>query len=210
MMSRPPAERGFTLIELLVALAIFAMLSAAGVMLLSGSVRAQEAVAGRLDDLAAVQRAASLLTVDLAQAVPRISRTETGMLAPAFFARGGGGGGGPALQFVRTGRANPDDAARSSLQKLEYALVDGRLERRAFPQVDGAAPGAPSTVIAGVGSASWRFRGTDGGWRDDWAVTDPLLLPRAVELTLARAGAAPLRMVFLVGVDPRPAVAGNG
>ena len=61
-------EAGFTLVELMVALFIFAILSAAGVMLLSGSIGAQGAVQQRLDGLADVQRAASLLTVDLAQA----------------------------------------------------------------------------------------------------------------------------------------------
>lgn len=199
------AEGGFTLIELMVALAIFAMIAVAGVAMLSGAVNAQAAVATKLDGMAAVQRAASLLTVDLAQAVPRISRTETGTLAPAFFARGSGGAAtAPALQFVRSGRTNIDDAARSTLQKLEYAVVGGRLERRSYPLVDGSQAGAASTILDGVSAASFRFRGPDGAWRDDWTVTNPLLLPRAVELTVVRAGAAPVRMVFLVGVDPVP------
>lgn len=196
------AEHGFTLIELMVALMIFAMLSAAGVMLLSGAVRAQGQVAAKLDDLASVQRASALLTADLAQAVPRISRLESGLLAPAFFARGGGGG--PALQFVRTGRSNVEGEPRPSLQKLEYTLVDGRLERRAYPLVDGSAAGAPSIVIEGITGMTLRFRGEDGGWRDDWQSTDPTALPRAVEMTLARQGQGAVRLVFLVGADPLP------
>lgn len=202
------AEHGFTLVELLIALSIFAMLAAAGVMLLSGSVRAQGQIAAKLDDLASVQRASALLTADLAQAVPRISRTEIGTLAPAFFARSGGGA--PALQFVRTGRGNADGAARSALQKLEYALVDGRLERRAYPLVDGSAAGAPSTVIEGVTAMQLRFRGEDGGWRGDWQVTDPTLLPRAVEMTLARGHQGAVRLVFLVGADPLPPRSADG
>lgn len=204
-------QKGFTLIELMVALAIFAMLSAAGVMLLSGSVRAQGAVKAKLDDLAAVQRAAALMTVDLAQAVPRISRTEEGTLAPAFYARGTTGDpAAPALQFVRTGWDNPDARARSSLQKLEYALVGGRLERRGYPLVDGAPAAAASVLIDGVTAAQFRFRSPDGTWRDDWAVSDPAPLPRAIELTIVRRGGDPLRMVFLVGVDPGPAPATGG
>ena len=198
-------RNGFTLVELMVALAIFAMMAAAGVLMLSGAVNAQGAVAAKLDGMASIQRAASLLTVDLAQAVPRISRTETGTLAPAFFARGSAGAAtAPALQFVRTGRTNIDDAARSTLQKLEYAFVDGRLERRSYPHVDGAQAGAGSTVLDGISAAMFRFRDANGAWRDDWAVTNPLLLPRAVELTVTPTGAAPVRMVFLVGVDPVP------
>ena len=188
----------------MVALFIFAMLAAAGVMLLSGSVRAQGAVQGKLDGLADVQRAASLMTVDFAQAVPRISRTQTGTLAPAFFAAGGGQGD-PAVQFVRTGRDNPDGLARPAIQKLEYGIVGGALVRRDYAQVDGAAAGAPATLLDHVVGVQFRFRGEDGGWRDDWRVTDPKLLPRAVELIVARASAAPIRLVFLVGVEPVPA-----
>lgn len=202
-LGRRGSERGFTLIELLVALVIFALLSAAGVMLLSGSVRAQGQVQQKLDGLAEVQRAASLLTVDLAQAVPRISRTRTGTLAPAFFAAGGEQAD-PALQFVRTGRDNPDGLARSGLQKLEYGLADGRLVRRTYPQVDGAEPERAAVLLDGVGAVAFRFRDAEGAWRGDWRVSDPRLLPRAVELTVTRAGLEPVRLLFLVGTDPIP------
>jgi general secretion pathway protein J len=50
-------EAGFTLVELMVSLMIFGMLSAAGVALLSFSVRAQEAAESRLGDLAQLRRA---------------------------------------------------------------------------------------------------------------------------------------------------------
>src|SRR3546814_21058873 len=55
--SRRSAQQGFTLIELPVALLIFATLSTAGVMLLSGTVSAQATVTARLDAMPAVHRA---------------------------------------------------------------------------------------------------------------------------------------------------------
>lgn len=197
------SRNGFTLVEVMVALFVFAILSAAGVMLLSGSVRGQGVVQTRLDGLAEVQRAASLMTADLAQAVPRISRTPAGTLAPAFFAAGGVQAD-PAVQFVRTGRDNPDQLARGAVQKLEYALVDGRLVRRGYPQVDGAAADAPRVLIEGVAAAAFRFRGADGAWSDGWRPADPVAMPRALELTLQRTAAPPVRLVFLVGPDPAP------
>lgn len=196
-------RNGFTLVEVMVALFVFAILSAAGVMLLSGSVRAQGAVQGRLDGLAEVQRAASLMTADLAQAVPRISRTASGTLAPAFFAAGGTQAD-PAVQFVRTGRDNPDAMPRGAVQKLEYGVVAGQLVRRGYPQVDGAQPDAPSVLIDGVAGAAFRFRGPDGGWADSWRPADPRAMPRAMELTLQRVAGEPVRLVFLVGADPAP------
>lgn len=196
-------RNGFTLIELMVALFIFAIISAAGVMLLSSSVGAQGVVQQRLDRLADVQRAASLMTVDFAQAVPRISRTRNGTLAPAFFAAGADQPD-PAIQFIRTGRDNPDDLDRSGLQKLEYGVVDGRLIRRAYRQVDGAEPERAAVLLDGVTGVAFRFRDADGQWRADWRSADPLATPRAVEVTAALRDGQPFRMLFLVGVDPVP------
>src|SRR5690348_16195565 len=110
------SRNGFTLVELLVALTIFALLSAAGVTLLSFSVRAQASSDERLERLAEIRRAGALLTSDLAQAAPRISRDETGAVKPALV---GGSGQGEALllSLVRRGWENYDGSARPSLQK---------------------------------------------------------------------------------------------
>ncbi|WP_447410841.1 PulJ/GspJ family protein, partial [Clostridium perfringens] len=50
------AEHGFTLVEVMIALLIFGMIAAAGVAILSFSVRAQGATATRLDDIFARNR----------------------------------------------------------------------------------------------------------------------------------------------------------
>src|SRR3546814_14944336 len=81
--------------------------------------------------MAAVERASALITTDLAQALPRISRTESGTLAPAFYADAVIDPHRPALLFVRGGWDNLDGHAdRPTIQKVEYWLVDGRLDRR--------------------------------------------------------------------------------
>ena len=192
------AEHGFTLIELLVALLIFAMLSAAGVVLLRGSVSAQGQVGAHLDRLADVQLTLAALDSDLAQATTRISRTQTGTLAPAFFGRSAGGDQ-PILQFVRTGWSNPDNAARSSVQKVEYWWRGGRIERVGYPFVDGAAPTEPAVLIADVTALSIRFRNARGEWIGDWRPVQPDLMPRLVEMTLTRRGRPPITLRFLVG-----------
>jgi len=194
---RRSAEHGFTLVELMVSLLIFGILSAAGVALLSFSVRAQAAAKERLDEMAEVRRLGAAMTGDLAQAVPRISRNGLGDRAGAF--QGGiGGEGVPLLAFVRSGWSNSAKAARPSLQKVEYRLNAGRLERVAHAMLDGGEAQPAATLFEGIESVRLRYR-FDNEWRDAWDPTKPEALPRAVEFVMKPAGRAEIRQVFVVG-----------
>lgn len=203
----PAAERGFTLIELLVGLAIFATLSAAAVAVLSGMVTAQSSVKRRLADVAMLERATGVIDGDLGQAVPRITRLENGLLAPAFFARPEGDRA-PLMEFVRAGWSNPDGQPRPSLQKVEYWLRANRLERQSYPQLDGARPERPVPLLEGVTAIALRFRDAQGQWLDGWTPASPESLPRVVELTISRVGQPVLVLSFLVApAQPGPPIA---
>jgi general secretion pathway protein J len=195
------AQQGFTLIELLVALMIFAMLASAGVLLLGNSVSAQAQVKARLDDMAAVQRAGGALAGDLGQAVPRITRTEAGTFAPAFWAHDGGEAT-PVMQFVRGGWDNLGDLPRPSLQKVEYWVRQGRLERRTYAQLDGAAGDEPAALLDNVETVVLRFRDAQGKWEEAWTPSQPDLMPRAVEMIVTRTGEPPIMLRFLVAPGP--------
>lgn len=195
---RDDAERGFTLAELLVSLFIFGLLSAAGVGLLSFSVRSQAAADARLGDLADFRRAGALLTGDLAQAAPRMTRDEAGNPRPAFHGVAGERGG-LALSFVRRGWENLDDTPRASLQRVEYSFVEGRLERRIYPRLDGSAALPATTVVDGVRRIRLRYRDGEGAWRERWDPTKPTELPRAVELIMDSEGSGATRQLFQAG-----------
>lgn len=192
-----PAELGFTLAELLVALFIFGLISAAGVALMVFSVDAQ---AGSRVALAAtddIRRMNAALTNDLVQAAPRVSRDEAGAPQTAFFG-GSGADSDLLLSFVRRGWTNYEGEPRSSLQKVDYRLVDGRLERRAYPYVDGAAPLEAAVLLTGVESVRLRYR-LGEEWRDRWDPLEPDALPLAVEAVVEIAGVGPVRQLFHVG-----------
>ncbi|MBN8818148.1 MAG: type II secretion system minor pseudopilin GspJ [Sphingomonas sp.] len=193
-------EHGFTLIELLVAVLIFAMLATTGVILLRSSVDGQAAVRTHLDALADVQRGIATLDADLAQATPRISRTQAGTLAPAFFGRAAQKDE-PLMQFVRAGWSNPGTLRHPGLQKVEYWWREGRLERVGYLAVDGASPPEPATLFRDVTALKLRYRGPDGAWLERWAPQKPLDMPSAVELVLTRKGEKPLTLLFLVGAS---------
>ena len=186
---------GFTLIEVMIALMIFGMIAAAGVALLSFSVKAQGASAAVLDDTGDLNRLSSILTADLAQAQDRPTRDVGGTRLPAFT---GDAGATPMLRLVRGGWSNPDAAPRATLQKVEYRLAAGALERVAYPALDGAPPLPPAVLLERVQTVRLRFRFA-GAWTDTWNGNPRSALPQAVELVATREGGTSYRLLFLVG-----------
>jgi general secretion pathway protein J len=92
--------------------------------------------------------------------------------------------------------------SRPSLQKVEYWVRQGRLERRTYAQVDGAAGDEPAALLENVDDVALRFRDGQGEWRDEWTPTQPDLMPRALEMTVTRTGEPPVTLRFLVGPGP--------
>ena len=176
----------------MVALMIFGMIAAAGVAILSFSIRAQGASATRLDDVSALARTMAILSADLGQAVPRATRDEGGTLLPAFV------GEGSALALVRGGWTNIDAAPRASEQKVAWRLDGTTLQRIAYPQLDGAAPSAPAPMLTRVANMQLRFRYA-GAWSDRWDGAAGVPLPQAAELSLRRVDGTRYRAMFLVG-----------
>lgn len=198
------SEAGFTLIELLVALAIFALISVAGVTLLRSGSDTQIAVKKRLEEMALSHRLANSLESDLAQTMARPVRDQSGQPVPAF-TQGDASVPGALFGFVRAGWSNFDGAPRAGLQRVSYVLEDGALKRLSWPMLDGAAPADAAILLENVASAQAEFRDDKGAWRDDWTAADANALPRAVALTVTLEGKPEQRMLFLVGPQTRVA-----
>lgn len=191
------SERGFTLVEVMIALFIFGMIAAAGVALLSFSVRAQAATSARLDRVASIARLSSALSADLAQAMDRPARDDRGTLRPAFVGESGGNSGTDFLHFTRGGWSNLDSEPRSGLQKVAWRWHDGVIERQGWPMLDGAAPLPAATMLDHVRSVALRYR-VDGAWSDRWEGLPNVPLPQAVEITIVRDDGVAIRELFYI------------
>lgn len=188
---------GFTLVEMLIALAIFGMLTAGGVALLSFSVTSQDMTDRQLATLSEIRRAGALLTSDLAQAAPRPWRGGDGAQQPALAS---GAAGDPRIMtLVRGGWDNPDQSPRASLQRVEYRFQGNRLIRVGFTHVDGGGAASVTTLIDEVDQVALRFRDREGAWQAAWRPADPAELPTAVELVVSSRRFGPTRQLFLVG-----------
>jgi general secretion pathway protein J len=187
---------------MLIALAIFGMITAAGVTLLGVTARTQQTSDRLLGEVAELRNLGALLAADLAQAVPRLYRDRDGRPQRAF--AGGAGDGPMLLAFVRRGpstapAAGRDEAEGGGLQRVGYRLRDGRLERLSHARIDGGGEAIAAPLLGGVERVRLRYRDDEGEWRDRWDSSDPTRMPRAIELVTASAAHGTVRQLFLVG-----------
>lgn len=191
------SREGFTLVEVLISLLIFAMIAAAGSAVLSLSIDNRFTIKAASDRTADFQRMRSLLKADLGQAAARRSRGPTGrpQIQPMS---GPSAPGDPLLTLTRAGWSNPAEKARPSLQRVEYRVIDGRLERRVSTHLDGSRPGPPQVLYRGVRDASVAFV-RDGGEAPAFITTPDRPLPDAVRITLTMDGYGTVSQLFLVG-----------
>ncbi|MFC4292826.1 type II secretion system minor pseudopilin GspJ [Sphingorhabdus arenilitoris] len=199
---------GFTLVELLVALFIFSLISVAGLALLRSSADGQVAIKNRLAQHSDMMRTANLLEADLAQAISRQVRDNSGNNRAAFVhgADAGpiGSGGAEALfAFTRTGL--PAAAGGSAIGRVAYSFVNGAFRRTAWSAPDGGTALEPAVLLDDLQSVTVRYRDNGGQWRSDWSASDTAALPRAVELTITPKLRPAYRIVLLVGTQVRPA-----
>lgn len=96
-------EQGFTLVELIVAMAVFALISLAGVSLVESVLGVQQRTDGRLERLADLQRAMYVVTADFEQLTGGLERD------------------GATVSFTRNGT----NGARA----ITYDFADGGLRR---------------------------------------------------------------------------------
>ncbi|MEX0300753.1 MAG: type II secretion system minor pseudopilin GspJ [Kordiimonas sp.] len=194
-------DSGFSLVETLVATVIFAIVSAAGVMILSGYQDGRLGLAAADERMVELDTARSLIRADLQMAVIRPVRDELGGGAKGFE------GGtfqteGPLLQFVRNG----DMGAlmygnRSALKRIRYRVENNALIREVYAQTD-ITPETSSrdiVLLSDVDKLDVRFE-TDGLWVDEWgSAVNGDSLPRLVEFRVEFTNGRDLTLMFQVG-----------
>lgn len=188
---------GFTLVEVMVSLLVFALIAAAGAAVLGVTIDNRFAIKAASDRVGDLQRMRGLLRADLGQATARRSRGPTGRPTPQPII-GAGVPGDPVLVLNRAGWSNPGERARPSLQRVEYRLVEDRLERRVSGHLDGSRPGPPQVLYRGVRDVTVDFI-RDGEAAPAFISSIDRPLPDAVRIGMTIEGYGRIDQAFIVG-----------
>ena len=193
---------GFTLIEVLIALAITAFVATIAYNSLSTVLTGVESARQTAQRSYEINRAWMIISRDLRQFVPRPVRDEFGETEPAML---GGRAARYALAFTRAGWFNPNEVARSELQRVDYRVEDNALWRDSYAVLDRAPDTQAQSVklldnvesldTAFLGALSEVRPGDDGvaletrNWSENWVADTStpdasLPPPVAVELRL--------------------------
>jgi len=184
------AAQGFTLVELIVAMLITAIVFSLGYAAMNQAVGNRERLDANAARLKALQFTVRSFVQDFAQIAPRPVRAPLGAEYLGSVVSGQN-----ELVLTRGGWMNPVGGQRSTLQRVRYALQDGKLYREYWTAMDTTLDPPPirRQLIDGVRSLSFRFMAEGRVWRDSWPPPIPSTTPSeddlrwrpiAVEVTL--------------------------
>ncbi|RDL44610.1 type II secretion system protein GspJ [Marinomonas piezotolerans] len=197
-------QLGFTLIELLVVIGILGFVGAAAFAMLGSSLRLQGSVQTNTQHIEQLTRAMNWLQSDAEQFVNRPIRDELGEPEPALEVSGQG------FSLTHLGWNNVLGAQRSTLQRVEYRIVDNHLRRRFWRVLDRDQDSAPvDQMLLNVEQFKVEVLSATG-WHQQWPLETNFLpgesaaedapLALRVELTTETFGAV-TRVFELPSVD---------
>lgn len=204
--SRAPClPRGFTLLELVVALFVSAVMFAVGYGALIQATQQRDGIRLAQNELASLQRAMRLLTLDITQMTPRpiADMLGRGELAAVI----GADGSGRVLALTRAGEGDARASGRPALRRVEYRLEQGELRRLSWPVLDPVAGVEPRVrvLLRDVRALEFRFLDNEGQWSSVWPKPSMSATPgasrqrpRAVEMRIETAREGVLRRVWEV------------
>ena len=177
-------QRGFTLFEMVIAVSIFALMGVIGFAALGQMTRTGQAVADANNRLSDMQFAVVYFSRDWIQVSPRRIRNQYGDEESNIIIAD------DSITFTRSGWSNLLGHKRSTLQRVQYLVVDDQLLRRHWPSLDQGIAEQPfeTVLLEDVNSMQIVFQNNTGRDIEVWPVAEgenngsPVLLALQLEL----------------------------
>jgi len=181
-------QRGFTLFEMVIAISIFALMGVIAFTGLGQMVRTGQSVADANDRLSEMQFAVVYFSRDWTQVSPRKVRNQYGDEESNIVIED------DVITFTRSGWGNLLGRKRSTLQRVQYLLLDKKLVRRHWLSLDQGIAELPVqvTLLDNVEAMEVEFQDAVGEpirvWpvETDFSAGSPILL--ALRLKLPEMG----------------------
>ncbi|MBT4522897.1 MAG: type II secretion system minor pseudopilin GspJ [Halieaceae bacterium] len=210
---------GFTLIEVLIALAITATVATIAYASLSTVISGVEGTQRVAERTYEVNRAWMIISRDIRQFVNRPIRDEFGDQESAIQ---GGNAARFMLSFTRAGWHNPNNHARSTMQRVNYLVDEEVLWRETYPVLDraGTTEGQRTKLLSGVDTIGLRFLDSLGAvemnrdgnnidtrnWKENWVADASaqganLAPPVALEIRLQLMDWGEMRRLYEIPLE---------
>ena len=186
---------GFTLFELLIVIMIFSIMSIMAYGALGNILTSNTVIMEQEKKLKQLQRFMMFVERDMRQIVSRPKSNGYNKPDPALISGLDNDG---IIEFSRAGNPNPLGVIRSSLQRVQYDLQDGKLIRKSWNIVDHIdAEPIIMPLLDDVTDLSFRFLDNNNAWSDNWG-KDIGAIPKAIEMTLEHKNWDKIIRLFLV------------
>jgi general secretion pathway protein J len=175
---------GFTLFEMVIAVSIFALMGVIGFAALGQMTRTGQAVTDANDRLSDIQFAVVYFNRDWTQVSPRKIRNQYGDEESNIIIADN------SITFTRSGWSNLLGHKRSTLQRVQYLVIEEQLVRRHWASLDHGIAEQPIQVVLldDVESMEVELQNSSGRAIRDWPVEEgtnngsPVLLAFRLEL----------------------------
>ncbi|NOQ16754.1 MAG: type II secretion system minor pseudopilin GspJ [Methyloprofundus sp.] len=194
-------KTGFTLIELLISISILAILLTLSYAGLNSVLKNHSLLSEQQIKFNQFNSLFSRLHTELQHIIPRSVTTDSNTKTAALLIKY------QSLSFSRLGRANPTGLARSSLQRIDYFLVDSTLIKRVWlaPDNSDMTNYTEESLLDNITELSFEALADNKQWFSTWPPEEATielnqrnlsLLPRAVKITLSREGLENFTQLF--------------